>query len=71
MVEIICTHVRNGKLRPLETIPGIEGGGIKEKDGGGKSRYIINTYMTITVYPLYNYNMLIIKIKKHTKAKIK
>jgi hypothetical protein len=46
-------------------------GGIKEKDGGGKSRYIINTYMTITVYPLYNYNMLIIKIKKHTKAKIK
>jgi hypothetical protein len=41
MVEIICTHVRNGKLRPLETIPGIEGGGIKEKDGGGKFNYAI------------------------------
>jgi hypothetical protein len=25
----------NGKMRPVETIPEMEGGGIKEKDGGG------------------------------------
>jgi hypothetical protein len=24
----------NGKIRPVETIPGMEGGGIKENDGG-------------------------------------
>jgi hypothetical protein len=25
----------NGKMRPVETIPGMGGGGIKENDGGG------------------------------------
>jgi hypothetical protein len=25
----------NGKLRPVETIPGVRGRGIKENDGGG------------------------------------
>jgi hypothetical protein len=26
----------NGKMRPVETIPGMEGGEIKENDGGDK-----------------------------------
>jgi hypothetical protein len=26
-------------MRPVETIPGIEGGGIKENDGGGEFNY--------------------------------
>jgi hypothetical protein len=31
----------NGKMRPIETIPGIEGGRIKENDGGGEFNYDI------------------------------
>jgi hypothetical protein len=30
----------NGKMRPVETIPGIGGGGIKENDGGVDSTMI-------------------------------
>jgi hypothetical protein len=30
----------NGKIRPVETIPGMEGGGIKENDGGMNSTMI-------------------------------
>jgi hypothetical protein len=26
----------NGKMRPVETIPGMGAGGIKENDGGGE-----------------------------------
>jgi hypothetical protein len=26
----------NGTMRPVETIPGMGGGGIKENDGGGE-----------------------------------
>jgi hypothetical protein len=29
----------NGKIRPVETIPGIGGGNIKENDGGGEFNY--------------------------------
>jgi hypothetical protein len=29
----------NGKLRAIETIPGMRGGKIKEKDGGGEFNY--------------------------------
>jgi hypothetical protein len=29
----------NGKMRPVATIPGVEGGGIKESDGGNKFNY--------------------------------
>jgi hypothetical protein len=32
MVEILCTMYENGKMRPVETIPGI-GGGIKRVEG--------------------------------------
>jgi hypothetical protein len=31
----------NGKLRPVETIPGMEVGDIKENDGGGEFNYDI------------------------------
>jgi hypothetical protein len=40
-VEILCTHVENGKLRPVEIIPGMEGGEIKENDGGSEFNYDI------------------------------
>jgi hypothetical protein len=29
----------NGKLRPIETVPGTGGGRIKEHDGGGEFNY--------------------------------
>jgi hypothetical protein len=29
----------NGKMRPIETIPEMEGGEIKENDGGGEFNY--------------------------------
>jgi hypothetical protein len=31
----------NGKMRPVETVPGIEGGQIKENNGGGEFNYDI------------------------------
>jgi hypothetical protein len=31
----------NGKMRTVETIPGIGGEGIKENDGGGEFKYYI------------------------------
>jgi hypothetical protein len=31
----------NGKMRPVETIPGMGGGKIKENDGGGEFNYDI------------------------------
>jgi hypothetical protein len=31
----------NGKMRPAETIPGVRGWGIKEKDNGGEFSYDI------------------------------
>jgi hypothetical protein len=31
----------DGKMRPVETIPGIGEKGIKENDGGGESNYDI------------------------------
>jgi hypothetical protein len=29
----------NGKIRPVESIPGMEGVGIKKSDGGGEFNY--------------------------------
>jgi hypothetical protein len=40
MVEILCTHVCKGKMRPAETILGMEGGRIKENDVGVNSAMI-------------------------------
>jgi hypothetical protein len=31
----------NGKVRTVETVPRMEGGGIKENDGGGEFKYDI------------------------------
>jgi hypothetical protein len=31
----------NGKMRPVETVPGMGGGGIKENGGGGEFKYDI------------------------------
>jgi hypothetical protein len=32
----------NGKMRPVETTPGMEEGGIKENDGGGEFKCIFD-----------------------------
>jgi hypothetical protein len=32
---------KNGKMRPVKTIPGMVGGGIKENDGGDEFKYDI------------------------------
>jgi hypothetical protein len=41
MVEIFCTHVENGKMRPVETIPGMGQRAMKKNDGGGGFKYDI------------------------------
>jgi hypothetical protein len=43
----------NGKLRPVETIPGMGGGKIKENDGGGEFNLIYcKTIVNVTMYPI-------------------
>jgi hypothetical protein len=46
----------NGKMRPVETIPGIERGGIKKISGGGEFNYdiIVRTFVNFTMYPQYS-----------------
>jgi hypothetical protein len=29
----------NAKMKPIETVPGIRGGGMKENNGGGEFKY--------------------------------
>jgi hypothetical protein len=43
----------NKKLRPVETIPGIRGRGIKESDGGHGFNYdiLLRTLANVTIYP--------------------
>jgi hypothetical protein len=41
IVQILCTHVCKWKMRPVETIPGMGGEGIKKNDGGGEFNYDI------------------------------
>jgi hypothetical protein len=36
MVEYYVLMYENGKMRPVETLPGMGGGRIKENDGGGE-----------------------------------
>jgi hypothetical protein len=36
MVEYYALMCENGKMRPIEAIPGMGGVGIKENDGGGE-----------------------------------
>jgi hypothetical protein len=38
LVQMYCVHMyENGKMRPVETIPGVGGGRIKENGGGVNS----------------------------------
>jgi hypothetical protein len=39
VVEYYVLMHENGKMRPVETIPGMGGGRIKENDGGGEFNY--------------------------------
>jgi hypothetical protein len=39
IVEYYVLVYENGKMRLIETIPGMGGGGIKENDGGGEFNY--------------------------------
>jgi hypothetical protein len=41
MVEYYVLMYENGTMRPVETIPGMGGGWIKEDDGGGDFNYDI------------------------------
>jgi hypothetical protein len=41
MVEYYVLVYENGKMRPVETIPGMEQGGINENDGGGELKFDI------------------------------
>jgi hypothetical protein len=39
----------NGKMRPVETTPGMRGGRIKENDGGGDFNHdIVRTIVNVT-----------------------
>jgi hypothetical protein len=51
----------NGKMRPVETVPGMGEKGEKENDRGDEFNYDIRTFVNITMYPQYNND--IIKIK--------
>jgi hypothetical protein len=48
----------NGKMRPVETIPGMGEGKIKENDGGGEFSYdifdIVRTFVNATMYTQHN-----------------
>jgi hypothetical protein len=45
IVEILCIHVPKWKMRPVETIPGMGGGRVKENDGGDE--FIVRTFINI------------------------
>jgi hypothetical protein len=53
----------NGKMRPVETIWGIGGEGIKENDGGGEFNYDVRIFVNVTMYPQHNNNMIIKMLK--------
>jgi hypothetical protein len=44
----------NGKMRPVETVPGMGEVGIKENGGGGEFNYDLRTLVNVTKYPKYN-----------------
>jgi hypothetical protein len=49
-----------GKMRPVETIPGLGRKSIKEKDGGEKFNYdmLLRNFVNVTIYPKKNNNKL-------------
>jgi hypothetical protein len=48
----------NGKMRPVETIPGIGRRRIKENDEQGEFNYdiLLRNFVNVTMYPQYNNN---------------
>jgi hypothetical protein len=58
----IMYSCENGKMRHVETSPGMAWGQIKENDGGCEFNYDIRTVINVTMNPQYNNN--IIKIKQ-------
>jgi hypothetical protein len=47
----------NGKMRPVESIPGMRGRRIKENDRGGELTMInCKNFCNTTMYPQYNNN---------------
>jgi hypothetical protein len=59
-----CNNV-NGKMRPVETIPGTGGGGDKGEWWRGwiQLLYIVRTFVNVTLYPQYNNNRKEKKLK--------
>jgi hypothetical protein len=53
----------NGKMRPVEAVLGKGEDRIKDKIvwGGSNLRHIANIFVNVTMYPWYNYNVLINK----------
>jgi hypothetical protein len=51
----------NGKMRLVETIPGMEGGGAKGEWWKGLIQlwYIVRTFVNVTMYLWYNNDMMI------------
>jgi hypothetical protein len=39
IVQILCTQVCNGKIIPVESVPGMRGEWIKKKSGMGEFKY--------------------------------
>jgi hypothetical protein len=48
----------NGNMRPVESIPGMEGGKIRENDRGDEFNYeiLLRTFLNVTMCPQYNNN---------------
>jgi hypothetical protein len=55
MVEILGTHVWKWKMRPAETVPGMGGEWWR---GWIQLWYTVRTFVNVTVYPLYNNNII-------------
>jgi hypothetical protein len=68
MVEYYTLMNENGKLRPVETIPGLGEGGVKESDGGDEFNYdnIVSTLINVTMYPQHNDKKINKNITEHT-----
>jgi hypothetical protein len=58
VVEYYALMYENGKMRPVETVPGMGGGGIKENDGWVNSTVINykNFYKCHNVPPVQQYD---------------
>jgi hypothetical protein len=39
--KVLIKNFKNAEMIPVETVPGIRGGGMRESSGGGESKYDI------------------------------